>query len=111
MGYATIGKDRVCHPDEWYLPDCYRRVVVYHERLGALKETETHPGGVTGIIDDEWRAWTEMVQLGQLLAATSGVCLSHLRYIPCERHEDTTACVFSTRPEDIARVMAAMDTD
>jgi hypothetical protein len=48
-GYAT-GPDgtRLCHPDDPRLPDCYRRVTVWHEPLGRLRGTEPKPPGIEG---------------------------------------------------------------
>jgi hypothetical protein len=40
-----------CHPDDpTTRPDCYRRVTVYHERPGALREVRPLPVGVEGIL-------------------------------------------------------------
>ena len=40
----------LCHTDDPGLPDCYRRVTVYHEQLGALRVLEPLPAGVEGIV-------------------------------------------------------------
>lgn len=37
----------LCHPYDSRLSDCYRRVTVYHEPLGALRRLEDPPPGVT----------------------------------------------------------------
>lgn len=39
-----------CHPDNpGERPDCYRRVTVYHEPPGALRDVRPLPVGVEGI--------------------------------------------------------------
>jgi hypothetical protein len=54
VGYARLpGEERVCHPDDWRRPDCYRRVTVYGEKLGALKNVTPKPGGVTSIVPEK----------------------------------------------------------
>lgn len=40
----------LCHTDDPGLPDCYRRVTVYHEQVGALLGDGPKPGGVRGIV-------------------------------------------------------------
>jgi hypothetical protein len=41
---------RLCHPDDPSLPDCYRRVTVYWEPVGALLGMEAKPAGVEAIM-------------------------------------------------------------
>ena len=46
-GYAGgVNGERLCHPDDRSLPDCYRRVTVYHEPVGALVGVEPKPAGI-----------------------------------------------------------------
>lgn len=45
-GTAPAG---LCHPADASLPDCYRRVTVYREPLGALVGLATLPAGVSDI--------------------------------------------------------------
>jgi hypothetical protein len=45
----------VCHTDNKDKPDCYRRITVYHEPLGALKGLATLPRGVSEIIFEPLR--------------------------------------------------------
>jgi hypothetical protein len=40
----------LCHTDDPELPDCYRRVTVYSEPVGALMFLVPLPAGVEGII-------------------------------------------------------------
>lgn len=40
----------LCHPTDASLPDCYRRVVVYKEQVGALMGLATLPIGVKDIV-------------------------------------------------------------
>lgn len=44
----TVG---VCHPDDPLRPDCYRRVTVYLEPLGALAGVRPLPAGVRDLIE------------------------------------------------------------
>jgi hypothetical protein len=39
----------LCHPSDPLLPDCYRRVTIYKEPLGALRRLEDQPPGITAI--------------------------------------------------------------
>lgn len=44
----------LCHPTrDSSLPDCYRRVLVYRERLGILWGVASPPSGITGIMDPD----------------------------------------------------------
>ena len=50
-GYAGVsdadGKlARVCHPNATGRPDCYRRITVYREPLGALLDADPKPDGL-----------------------------------------------------------------
>lgn len=96
QGWALVNDARVCHP--WFpgpgLPDCYRRVTVYRETLGALKTVRPLPDGITDLIDG-WRDF-----LG--IDFPAEVCMTHMRFIPC-RAEDGT-CRFSSREEDVNAV-------
>jgi hypothetical protein len=40
----------LCHPDDPSLPDCYRRVSVYAEPVGALLFVDPGPAGTEGIM-------------------------------------------------------------
>lgn len=40
----------LCHPDDPALPDCYRRVTVYAEPVGALLFVEPGPAGTEAIM-------------------------------------------------------------
>lgn len=40
----------LCHPNDPARPDCYRRVTVYHEEIGALKQADPKPAGIESII-------------------------------------------------------------
>lgn len=54
-------------------------------------------------------AFRELVRLSEemgLYDLKTTVCLSHLRFIPCRRHEGNTPCVLSDREEDVAHVQA-----
>lgn len=48
---------QVCHPNAEEQPDCYRRVTVYGEPVGALLAADPMPQGVEGILrlDDAGR--------------------------------------------------------
>lgn len=39
-----------CHPTAPGRPDCYRRITVYAEPVGALRDIDPKPVGVEGII-------------------------------------------------------------
>ena len=39
----------VCHPNDPGRPDCYRRVSVFGELLGALRDRDPKPAGLRGI--------------------------------------------------------------
>lgn len=39
----------VCHPSDPLMPDCYRRITVYHEPLGTLISPFALPRGIEGI--------------------------------------------------------------
>lgn len=57
VGYATIEGDRYCHPNRHSrLPDCYRRVSVYHEEPGVLKNEVLLPYGVEEIRSRVYRS-------------------------------------------------------
>ena len=53
--YGTItlhvGVVKLCHTGYEGRPDCYRRVTVYHEPLGILKDVNPVPDGVKDIRD------------------------------------------------------------
>lgn len=55
-GYAAIPAGlthvAVCHPNAPGRPDCYRRVTIYAERLGALIGVNPKPAGVDAIIGE-----------------------------------------------------------
>jgi hypothetical protein len=40
----------LCHPNDPARPDCYRRVTVYREPLGALRAITGKPAGIKEII-------------------------------------------------------------
>lgn len=46
---ASVYETPLCHTDDPGLPDCYRRVTVYSEPVGALLAMEPLPAGVQGI--------------------------------------------------------------
>ena len=49
-GITVGGEPRnVCHPNDTSRPDCYRRITVYHEPVGALIGVEVKPAGVGGL--------------------------------------------------------------
>ncbi len=53
-GYATIrGGATVCHTAALGRPDCYRRITVYGEPLGALLEVTPLPAGIRDIRKDD----------------------------------------------------------
>lgn len=59
---------RLCHPDDPARPDCYRRVTVYREPLGALIGADPKPPGVTCIGNPGGEAaFREMAALGDEL--------------------------------------------
>lgn len=71
QGYGGIGGNVVCHPDNPSLfPDCFRRVTVYAERLGALRDVRPLPHGVIGA--KPYDPWTEMAQSGLEINVASG---------------------------------------
>lgn len=47
---ASAYETPLCHTDDPALPDCYRRVTVYSEPIGALLGDGLKPAGVEGII-------------------------------------------------------------
>lgn len=48
-GFATgYNAERLCHPDDPGLPDCYRRVTAWREPLGKLLDADPKPAGVEG---------------------------------------------------------------
>lgn len=53
--YGTIpsitGDVKLCHTGYKGRPDCYRRVTVYHEPLGILRDITPVPDGVEDIRD------------------------------------------------------------
>jgi len=70
-GYAGITRENgfvslLCHPNDPARPDCYRRVTIWAEPLGALKGRSPLPAGITGIsrADDIFQA---LVALGEEL--------------------------------------------
>jgi hypothetical protein len=63
-GYGSItGPDgkmlRLCHPNAPGRPDCYRRVTVYHETPGVLKDVKDKPAGVDGAPIERGQPWQE----------------------------------------------------
>jgi hypothetical protein len=65
-GYARAGDAVVCHPHDPGLPDCYRRVSVWAERLGALRGRDPMPAGLDGV-SDAADAFLRMVTLTEEL--------------------------------------------
>jgi hypothetical protein len=55
----------LCHPNDPSRPDCYRRVTVYREELGALRGVHPKPPGLIGVAEDA--AWRAMVAFGEEL--------------------------------------------
>lgn len=95
-----IGEARVCHPDDPQLPDCYRRVSVHQEPLGMLVQLPDKPPGTENIIDG-WHTWLDLLAVGEEVQATSTVCITHKRFIPCRTQ---LGCVISVREEDVEMV-------
>lgn len=48
-GFGSAYNLDVCHTDSPDRPDCYRRLTVYAERLGALLEARPLPAGIEDI--------------------------------------------------------------
>jgi hypothetical protein len=48
-GYAFVPGGVVCHTAAITLPDCYRRITVYGELLGALRDADPVPSGIHDI--------------------------------------------------------------
>lgn len=48
-GAGSVRGAKVCHPDDPGLPDCYRRITVYGELLGALYGKWPLPAGCSMI--------------------------------------------------------------
>lgn len=61
---------RLCHTDNPALPDCYRRVTVWAEPVGALMALDPKPAGIDGIIRADARTTREADALGDLVALT-----------------------------------------
>lgn len=55
-GSATVQRHPVCHPSDPGLPDCYRRITVYGERLSALYGAWPLPAGCATIRPTAGRA-------------------------------------------------------
>lgn len=56
-GYGAVTADDgtllpLCHPNAPGRPDCYRRVTVYHESLGALLDADPKPDRISGIVKE-----------------------------------------------------------
>jgi hypothetical protein len=49
IGYGFTGEGRVCHTDDPAKPDCYRRIMVYNEPFGKLKDCDPLPPGIDAI--------------------------------------------------------------
>lgn len=95
---------KLCHTGDRNRPDCYRRVTIYHEYLGVLKNIIDLPVGVENIRD---HGVDVMQQWGELSAELAGddypiVCVTHKRFIPCRKRDGT--CVFSARETDVKTV-------
>jgi hypothetical protein len=63
-GYGGItGPDgkmlRLCHPNAPGRPDCYRRVTVYHEVPGVLRDVKDKPAGIDGAPIERGQPWQE----------------------------------------------------
>ena len=63
VNYGDLrGTIPLCHPNEPGRPDCYRRVSVWRENLGALRDVDPKPAGVEGI-SSETDAFLKLVAL------------------------------------------------
>lgn len=77
-GEAWIGghmwSGQVCHPNTGEQPDCYRRITVYAEPVGALLAADPMPWGIEGILrlDDAGR----LVPAAEVTAARELTALS-----------------------------------
>lgn len=99
-GYGEVEGKPVCHPGEAAdSPDCYRRITVYREPIGILKEFEDRPQGVEEPLTG-WKAWSE-VYADEDLHSEATVCVTHMRFIPCRRED---GCLISVLPDDVERV-------
>lgn len=49
-GYASLNFAPLCHPNAAGRPDCYRRVTVYGEPLGALRDVTPKPDGIDWLV-------------------------------------------------------------
>jgi hypothetical protein len=97
-GCGEVEGNSVCHPDPAVdFPDCYRRITVYREPIGILKEFEDTPPGVEEPLTG-WKAWSGVQED---LHSEATVCVTHMRFIPC-RKED--GCLISVLPDDVERV-------
>lgn len=89
---------KLCHTGDPDRPDCYRRVTVYHEYLGILKDADPLPAGVENIRD----VASALTELTSGWGEFSEVCVTHKRFVPCRKTDGT--CVFSTDDDDVNKV-------
>jgi hypothetical protein len=61
----------LCHTDDPARPDCYRRVTVYAESVGALLGFEVQPAGIKGITGRDGNAISPQDAALAALAAMS----------------------------------------
>ena len=106
LGYGSVSFGgtivKLCHTRAIGRPDCYRRVTVYHEPLGVLKNINHVPEGVEHIRDPGLVAAREILEFGQQYPTENTVCVTHKRFVPCRRSDGF--CVFSSTPEDVENV-------
>lgn len=107
QGFSTVTKHdmtiaKLCHTNAIGRPDCYRRVTVYHEPLGILKNVLPLPTGVDDVFDPGMALLRELTQLGQEIGDVTVVCVTHRRFIPCRKTDGT--CAFSSTEYDVNEV-------
>jgi hypothetical protein len=92
----------LCHTGDPDRPDCYRRVTVYHEPLGALLKHIALPRGVDYILDQGLEAVKFLTQFGEEFPTENTVCVTHKRFVPCRKTDGM--CLFSSTEESVEEV-------
>lgn len=79
LGAVSYGgpMTRLCHPNDPGRPDCYRRVTVYQEELGALTSVDPKPAGVAEIVRGTGEAVFSKSVLRRLETMGEPVILRH----------------------------------
>src|SRR5215472_2396405 len=101
-GFGTVTRPdgtvaKLCHTNAIGRPDCYRRVTLYKEPLGFLKDVKPPlPEGVSKTIDPVAGVLNELWETFGDTPVT--VCMTHKRFVPCRKNNDS--CVLSVKDED-----------